>query len=675
MTVITIILILLCAVCTVSFAKNVQQAHDHSFEIAEIHPAGIGEKGLILYKCTGCEETKTEEIPAIASIAVPNEEFELISGEKSEPSVLVKDENGNILVNGTDYKVTYSGNDKPGTAKATVTFTGNYAGTETFTFKILCTHTYGAWESAKKATTETAGEKIRACSKCGKLQIKKVPKIGSVTLEEKSMKYTGKACKNKVSVRDSSGNTLKNGIDYTVKYKNNVKFGTATATVSFKGFYSGTVNKTYKITHNHHTFGSWKAVKCATTKENGVKQRSCTGCGYKQKETVYKIKSVTLSKKSAVYTGKNIKPAVTVKNEAGKTLTKGKSYTLTYSSNKNVGTAKVTVTFIGFYDGKVTKSFRIYPSAVTPVRVVPGSREILVNWKKQTKQISGYQVQCASDKAFTKGVHTFSVKNADRTGMMIYDLKEKNTYYVRIRNYLTKNGKNYYSKWSPVLSAKTKTPGAHYIEGSVPESAAASTSYFKDAVFVGDSVSLGLYYYEVANDKLGDAQFLTAGSLGSTNALWEVSDLSVHPRYNGVKMKLEKSIPLTKAKKIYIMLGMNDISYGVETAFKNFKTLTENIQKAAPYAMFYVESVTPKVNQGEKNYSGVLNNKNINIYNNKLSQLCREKGWYFINVAEAMFDNLGFLKREYCGDPDGMGMHFIPAGCAAWVDYLYKHTA
>ena len=41
---------------------------------------------------------------------------------------------------------------------------------------------------------------------------------------------------------------LKAGTDYTVKFKNNVKVGTATAIVTFKGKYSGTVTKDFEIT-------------------------------------------------------------------------------------------------------------------------------------------------------------------------------------------------------------------------------------------------------------------------------------------------------------------------------------------------------------------------------------------------------------------------------------------
>ena len=61
-------------------------------------------------------------------------------------------------------------------------------------------------------------------------------------------------------------------------------------------------------------------------------------------------------------------------------------------------------------------------------------------------------------------------------------------------------------------------------------------------------LSLKLKYYVTNQRKssdpnlLGKAQFLTSGSLGSANALWDVSDQSVHPSYNNAKMRIEDAV-------------------------------------------------------------------------------------------------------------------------------------
>lgn len=218
----------------------------------------------------------------------------------------------------------------------------------------------------------------------------------------------------------------------------------------------------------------------------------------------------------------------------------------------------------------------------------------------------------------------------------------------------------------------------HEIAGSLPKKAAVSGSWFNDAVFVGDSVSLKLTMYESSVDRLGKAQFLTAGSLSATNALWDVSDRSVHPKYKGKKQKIEDSIAQMKGvKKVYIMLGMNDINaVGINNGIKNFEKLCNKILEKSPDVQIYVQSVTPlmKGSKSSVNKEGKLNNKSIYEYNKKLAALAQKRGWYFVNVSEVMYDDNGYLKKDYCGDPDGMGLHFTNAGCKAWIDYLLTHT-
>ena len=231
---------------------------------------------------------------------------------------------------------------------------------------------------------------------------------------------------------------------------------------------------------------------------------------------------------------------------------------------------------------------------------------------------------------------------------------------------------------------ETTTPETTPPETTVPETTSPEAtppevtgmedwSWFDDAVFIGDSVSLKLKNYvtkmrQTDPEFFGKAQFLTSGSLGSGNALWEVSDKSVHPSFRGEKMPLEDSVPLTGAKKVYIMLGTNDIAlYGIDDSVANMATLLERIQTNAPDVSIYVQSATPICEGAEKKN---LNNENLTIYNEKLQAMCEEKGYAFVNVTSVMQDENGFLPRDYCSDPDGMGIHFTELACDIWMDYL-----
>lgn len=83
-----------------------------------------------------------------------------------------------------------------------------------------------------------------------------------------------------------------------------------------------------------------------------------------KKEDISKA-AVTLSKTSYTYDGKAKKPTVTVKLN-NKTLVLNTDYTVSYSNNTNVGTAKVTVTGKGNYTGSKTATFTIAKAAETP---------------------------------------------------------------------------------------------------------------------------------------------------------------------------------------------------------------------------------------------------------------------------------------------------------------------
>ncbi|WP_301544757.1 fibronectin type III domain-containing protein, partial [Ruminococcus bicirculans (ex Wegman et al. 2014)] len=115
-----------------------------------------------------------------------------------------------------------------------------------------------------------------------------------------------------------------------------------------------------------HKSSGWIVDKAASIGVKGSKHKECTVCK-KVLETAeipalsrisISKASVTLSTSTYAYDGKAKKPGVTVKLN-GKTLKNGTDYTVSYSNNTKVGTAKVTITGKGNYTGSVSKTFSI----------------------------------------------------------------------------------------------------------------------------------------------------------------------------------------------------------------------------------------------------------------------------------------------------------------------------
>ena len=129
------------------------------------------------------------------------------------------------------------------------------------------------------------------------------------------------------------------------------------------------------------------------------------------------------------------------------------------------------------------------------------------------------------------------------------------------------------------------------------------------------------------------------------------------------------------AKKLYIMLGMNDIAvYGIQGSVDNLMTLIGKVRQRKPDIEIFVESVTPRVRGKDQK---TLNNANIERYNRLLCETIGNSGLpnlWFVDVASVLRGEDGTLPREYCSDPGVQGIHFTDAACEIWLDYLYTHT-
>ena len=172
--------------------------------------------------------------------------------------------------------------------------------------------------------------------------------------------------------------------------------------------------------------------------------------------------NVSLKLSATAYTWDNkVKtPSITVTNNGIKMT--AAQYTLTQPKDrKNVGTYTVSVALLGDYSGTYKASFKINPKGTSISKLIRAKKAITVKWKKQGSKMSkvrvtGYQVQLALNKKFTKGKKLVTVKGYAKTSRKITKLKAKKKYFVRIRTYTKTGGKTYYSPWSKTKAIKTK---------------------------------------------------------------------------------------------------------------------------------------------------------------------------------------------------------------------------
>ena len=376
-----------------------------------------------------------------------------------KPAVTVKD--GDVtLKKDTDFTVTYKNYINAGTATAVVTGKGNYTGSvnKTYTIKArplynttvsLSTYTYFYNGTARKpgvtvtdgdatlkkdtdftvsyknntnagiATATITGKRNYTGSVSRTFTIKpRSLSATTITISPTSYTYDGTAKKPTVTVKDGT-KTLTKDTHFTVSYKNNTAVGTATAIVTGKGNYTGTINKNFTI-------------KSAQTK-------SITSC------------TVTLSNTTYYYNGTLRKPTVTVK-DGTKTLTKDTHFTVSYKNNKNAGTATVTVTGKGSYSGSVNKTFEIKPRSlsVTTVTLSGSSYTYDGTAKKPTVTVTDENTTLRKDTDYT-----LTYKNYVKAGTATAVLTGKGNYTGSVSKTYTIKPKSITSGFTITLSTTT----------------------------------------------------------------------------------------------------------------------------------------------------------------------------------------------------------------------------
>ena len=226
--------------------------------------------------------------------------------------------------------------------------------------------------------------------------------------KEAEYTYTGSAIKPQILVTNN-GESLQEGVDYTVKYTNNVNASEdsskkPTVTVTGKGNLAGSAVLTFTIrkknvadedvikgdivaasvekaeavlSYNGMILKKNKDFMAAATEIMGAREMLITGIGKNYTGavtvpiTVVKDASklgklavkITVDKNQMVYDGTPKTVEVTVTDAKSKApLTLDTQYEVFYTNNINAGTAKVTVVGKGDYTGAVTKTFAIKPA-------------------------------------------------------------------------------------------------------------------------------------------------------------------------------------------------------------------------------------------------------------------------------------------------------------------------
>ena len=165
------------------------------------------------------------------------------------------------------------------------------------------------------------------------------------------------------------------------------------------------------------------------------------------------------------YTGKEIKPKITVKVGSKKLTTK--SYSVSYKDNKAVGKGYIVIKGKGSYSGTLKKGFYIQPKAVSSFKATAYSTKIKLTWSKATGA-KGYQIyQFNNDSGKWVKLPTTS-----KTSCTVTDLDSATEYKFRVRPYAKVGSKSLYGEWKTVTKSTTVGKPTEFSVSDVTDSSA-----------------------------------------------------------------------------------------------------------------------------------------------------------------------------------------------------------
>lgn len=189
---------------------------------------------------------------------------------------------------------------------------------------------------------------------------------------------------------------------------------------------------------------------------------------------------------------------------------------------------------------------------------------------------------------------------------------------------------------------------------------AVKQDYFGDALFVGDSLTEDLKKY---------------GGLNNASYFYHVGlsiyQLFEHPKPDAVSGRtFEQTLRGRRYKKIYIMLGINEMGTGNTAYFvRHYSAALSKIRTLQPNAVLYIESILP-VTAEKSETDSVFNNPRIRERDESLRQLANGKNIFYLDVASALKDRFGNLPAEYSGDDIHLKAKYYPL----WTNFLLNNA-
>lgn len=199
---------------------------------------------------------------------------------------------------------------------------------------------------------------------------------------------------------------------------------------------------------------------------------------------------------------------------------------------------------------------------------------------------------------------------------------------------------------------------------STPHYITVEDDYFADAVFIGDSRTVGMFEY-------GELEEISTfyASTGLTIFKMFTSEVVSVPGQKK-KITIEEALQHNTFAKIYLMIGINEMGTGnVDKFIEKYEESLAYLRELQPDAVIYIQGIM-KVTAERSAEGDYINNEGIIERNERIEQLADNEHIFYLDVNPLICDEDGGMVSSYTFD----GVHLKAKYIQIWKQYLKEHA-
>ena len=187
-------------------------------------------------------------------------------------------------------------------------------------------------------------------------------------------------------------------------------------------------------------------------------------------------------------------------------------------------------------------------------------------------------------------------------------------------------------------------------------------SFFENDLFIGDSISTGLYLY----NKVGMKN--VAATVGFTPYKAYNDEIDLPDGSTGTALSYAKSMQPTR---IFIMLGSNGLA-SASAMEGSYEALIDKLSAACPNTEIYCISVSPVTKDSTGAANGGITNDMVTSFNTFIKTMCTDKGIRYLDLYSELIDENGYFREEYA---EADGLHFMGITYDRMLNFLQNSVS